>query len=406
MSITEIYLLAMLMIFAAPYVAWRLLNSDHLAPLVVVQIVGGVLLGPGVLGAAYPEYHAFVFSPQVTLALNGIAWWAVMVFVWLAGVELDLRQAWRHRGESVVVAGMALVTPLLLGGGVALLLLGWQSDWIGPRARSWQFVTGVGMGCAVTALPILVLFMEKLGILRTTLGQRLLRYASFDDLAIWGVLALILLDWERIGRQAMFLCGFGIAAWLARRAMVRLQEGDRWYASLTWLLACAFLSDWAGLHYMVGAFLAGVVLDAGWFDRTRMDALREQVLFAFMPVFFLSTGLKTTWNVGADTVFAAAGLLMVASVAGKLLGVWLAGRMLGWPRGDARVIGWLLQTKGLIELIFANILLDKQIISNQMFTAMLLMAIGSTMLGLPMVRNSHLMPARAPVAMPGGPLRE
>ena len=277
MSITEIYLLAMMMIFAVPYLVWRLLNSDNVAPLVVVQIVGGVLLGPGVLGAAYPEYHAFVFSPQVTLALNGIAWWAVMVFVWIAGVELDLRQAWRHRGESLVVAGMALVTPLLLGVGVALVLLGWQSDWIGPRARTWQFVTGVGMGCAVTALPILVLFLEKLGILRTALGQRLLRYASFDDLAIWGVLALILLDWERIGRQGLFLCGFGIAAWLVRRAMVRLREGDRWYASLTWLLACAFLSDWAGLHYMVGAFLAGVVLDAGWFDRTRMDALREQV---------------------------------------------------------------------------------------------------------------------------------
>jgi len=143
------------------------------------------------------------------------------------------------------------------------------------------------------------------------------------------VLALILLDWERIGRQGLFLCGFGIAAWLVRRAMVRLREGDRWYASLTWLLACAFLSDWAGLHYMVGAFLAGVVLDAGWFDRTRMDALREQVLFAFMPVFFLSTGLKTTWTVGAETVFVAAGLLMLASVAGKLLGVGLAGRMLG-----------------------------------------------------------------------------
>ncbi|MET0323303.1 MAG: cation:proton antiporter [Duganella sp.] len=398
MSTTEIYLIAMLMIFAAPYIVWRLLNSDNVAPLVVVQIVGGVLLGPAVLGAAFPAYHAFVFSAPVTLALNGIAWWAVMVFVWIAGVELDLRQAWKFRGESLVVAGMALVTPLLLGVGVALLLLGWQSDWIGPRARTWQFVTGVGMGCAVTALPILVLFLEKLGILRTALGQRMLRYASFDDLAIWGVLALILLDWERIGRQAMFLCGFAVAAWLVRRLMVRLRESDRWYASLVWLLGCSFLADWAGLHFMVGAFLAGVVLDADWYDRDRMDSLRAQVLFAFMPVFFLSTGLRTTWSVGAETVFVATGLLLVASVGGKMLGVWAAGRMLGWPQGDARAIGWLLQTKGLIELIFANILLDKHIISSQMFTAMLLMAVGSTMLTLPMVRKSRLMLVRAPAA--------
>jgi len=385
MSITEIYLLAMMMIFAVPYLVWRLLNSDNVAPLVVVQIVGGVLLGPGVLGAAYPEYHAFVFSPQVTLALNGIAWWAVMVFVWIAGVELDLRQAWRHRGESLVVAGMALVTPLLLGVGVALVLLGWQSDWIGPRARTWQFVTGVGMGCAVTALPILVLFLEKLGILRTALGQRLLRYASFDDRAIWGVLALILLDWERIGRQGLFLCGFGIAAWLVRRAMVRLREGDRWYASLTWLLACAFLSDWAGLHYMVGAFLAGAVMDAHWFAQQRLDFMRQTVLITIMPVYFLSAGLRTNWAVGGSAVFIAAAVLLAASLSGKLIGTHIAGRILKWGQGEASIIGWLLQTKALIMIIFSNILLDKGLITNETFTALLLMAIASTMLTVPMV---------------------
>lgn len=113
-------------------------------------------------------------------------------------------------------------------------------------------------------------------------------------------------------------------------------------------------------------------------------------------VHILSTGLKTTWSVGADTVFVAAGLLLFVSVAGKLLGIWLAGRALGWQRGDAALIGWLLQTKGLIELIFANILLDKQIITNQTFTAMLLMAVVSNMLSLPMVRNSRLLGAHGP----------
>jgi Kef-type K+ transport system membrane component KefB len=104
-----------------------------------------------------------------------------------------------------------------------------------------------------------------------------------------------------------------------------------------------------------------------------------------MPVFFLSTGLKTQWDVGGVAVFLAAGLLLFASVAGKLTGVHLAGRILKWPKGEARVIGWLLQTKALIMIIFANILLDRQIISNDAFTALLLMAVGSTMLTMPMV---------------------
>ena len=194
-----------------------------------------------------------------------------------------------------------------------------------------------------------------------------------------------MLDWERIGRQAAFIVGFVIAAMAVRALMKRLPEPDRWYVSLIWLAACGLTGDWSGLHFMVGAFLAGAVLDKSWFDRTKMDLFRNHILLAVMPVFFLSTGLKTQWDVGGMAVFLAAGLLLFASVAGKLTGVHLAGRILKWPKGEARVIGWLLQTKALIMIIFANILLDRQIISNDAFTALLLMAVGSTMLTMPMV---------------------
>jgi Kef-type K+ transport system membrane component KefB len=104
-----------------------------------------------------------------------------------------------------------------------------------------------------------------------------------------------------------------------------------------------------------------------------------------MPVFFLSTGLKTNWGVGGYAVFYAAGLLVLVSVGGKLLAAQAAGRILGWRAGEASIIGWLLQSKGLIEIVFANILLDKQIITNDTFTALLLMAVASTMLTVPMV---------------------
>ena len=255
----------------------------------------------------------------------------------------------------------------------------------GPLAQDWQFITGVGMACAVTALPILILLMEKLEILRHPLGQRILRYASLDDIAIWGVLALILMDWSRIGKQVVFLIAFVVLGWGFRRLMAWLQERDRWYVALIWLAACGFGADWAGLHYMVGAFLAGAIMDAHWFDQDRLDQLRHHVLLVMMPVFFLSTGLRTNWAVGGAEVFAAAALLLFVSVAGKLIGVRIAGRVLGWGPGEASVIGWLLQTKALIMIIFANILLDKQVITSETFTALLLMAVASTMLTVPVV---------------------
>ncbi|MDO8990590.1 MAG: cation:proton antiporter [Sideroxyarcus sp.] len=384
MSITEVFLVAMTLIFTIPYLIWRVGRTEYYAPLVVVQIITGILLGPGILGAAFPNYYHFVFNPAVIQSLNGIAWWAVMVFVWIAGIELDLRQAWKYRRESGITAGLALGTPLLFGCVAAAGMLMYEG-WIGPKADSWQFVMGVGMACAVTALPILILFMEKLHILRQPIGQRILRYASMDDIAIWGVLALILMDWERVGKQMGFLALFTVAAWLFRKLMLRLEERDRWYVGLIWLAVCGLGADWAGLHFMVGAFLAGAVTDSHWFDQKKMDLMRHHVLLVIMPVFFLSTGLRTNWEMGGSAVFIAAGVLLIASVAGKLLGTHAAGRILKWQPGEASIIGWLLQTKALIMIIFANILLDKMIITSETFTALLLMAVASTMLSVPAV---------------------
>jgi len=270
MNTTEVFLIAMTIIFSLPWLVWRLGRTDDFAPMVVVQILAGIVLGPGVLGAAFPDYDRFVFNPAVVQALNGMAWWAMMLFVCIAGIELDLRQAWEKRRESGITAGLALGVPMLAGAGAGLVLLAASPLWLGTAGRPWQFVLGIGMACAVTALPILILLMEKLDLLRQPLGQRILRYASLDDLAIWGVLALILLDWTRVGRQLAFLAAFALASLLVRRLMQRVPEADRWPLALVWLALCAFGADWSGLHYMVGAFLAGAAparLIRAWSER-------------------------------------------------------------------------------------------------------------------------------------------
>ncbi|QSA99655.1 cation:proton antiporter [Methylomonas sp. BW4-1] len=384
MNTTEIFLIALTIIYSLPYLIWRIGRTDYFAPLVVVQIITGILLGPGILGSAFPDYYAFVFNTQVIQALNGIAWWSVMLFVWVAGIELDLRQAWQHRLETSITAGLALGVPLGLGCVAALGMLLFPG-WMGAKAMPWQFVLGMGMSCAVTALPILILLMEKLAVLRQPIGQRILRYASMDDIAIWAVLALILLDWDRVGRQGAFLLGFAISAYGIRKLMAWLPERDRWYVGIIALAATGFAADWAGLHFMVGAFLAGAILDGHWFNQAQMDLLRHHLLLTVMPVYFISAGLKTNWAMGGAAVLVVAGLLLLVSVFGKLLGIHLAGKILKWQRGEASLIGWLLQTKALIMIIFANVLLDKQIISSETFTALLLMAVLSTMLTVPVV---------------------
>ena len=150
-------------------------------------------------GAAWPQPHALVFKPPV--ALGGVAWWGVMLFVFIAGIALDLRQVWAHRRETGLTARLASAVPLLPGNAAALLLGPWPlfgpaggAGWIGPGAARRQFVLGIGMACAVTALPILLLLIEALAILRLPLGRRILREGCLNDVLIRGVLALILLE--------------------------------------------------------------------------------------------------------------------------------------------------------------------------------------------------------------------
>ncbi len=390
---TDKMLIAMIIILAIPYLIWRLGRTEYWAPLVVVQILLGLALGPGMLGAVFPKTYEGIFTTEVLWMLSGIASWGVILFVWLAGLELDLSAAWAERRDGMLTAGCALVGPMMLGGAVGALMLWHDPTWMGTHALPWQFVAGTGLACSVTALPILILFMKKMDILDAPLGQRVLRYASLDDLAIWGTLALIVLDFGGLLRQASFMIVFALCAGLIRWGLVKLSESDRWFVSLIWLAACAWGADWAGLHFMVGAFLAGVIMDRSWFNEDSLEKLRDMVLLILMPVFFLSTGLKTEWSLGGASILWASGLLLLAAVFGKHVGVRVAGYFLGWHPGEAKVIAWLLQTKALIMIIFANILLDKAIISSQMFTALLLMAAFSTMLTIPMVMRSKRQPS-------------
>ncbi len=173
--------------------------------------------------------------------------------------------------------------------------------------------------------------------------------------------------------------------------MPRLPEADRWYAALIWLVALQFPgADWSGLHFMVGAFLAGAMhRRANGSTRKSWICVRHTVLVWLMPVFFLVDRVAHHLGGGRRSGVRRRGRCCCSHPS---LGNWLACSLAGrWlelaQRARLRVIGWLLQTKALIMIIFANILLDKASSSSATFTALLLMAVASTALTVPMVRG-------------------
>lgn len=384
---TEVFLVSLSIIFLLPYLFWKFFKTDNYMPLVVVQIVSGIILGPGLVGKNFPEFYNTIFTEDNIKVLSGIAWWGVMLFVWTAGVELNLKEAVDKKKDTLITALFALSTPLLFGSILALILSNYPG-WMGQSANTWQFVFGIGMATAVTALPILILLMEKLNIFNKELGKRTLRYASLDDILIWAVLAIIIMDWQRVIRQIIFLPTFIVLSYILNKLMDKVKDHrDRWAIAMFWIIFIGFAADWSGLHYMVGAFLAGLAMKSDWFDKKEMQMFRNNVLLILMPIFFLITGLKTNWTVSGALVILVAIILLFTQFGSKVLGVSIAGKILKWKKTDALIVGVLLQTKALIEIIFCTVLLDKGIITSQMFTALLIMAVLSTMSTMPITRR-------------------
>ena len=131
MSPAQSFLVALLIIFTVPWMVWRFLKLDSCAPLAIIQIIGGVALGPGVLGHFMLQFHAAIFTPATITALGGIANWSVMVFVFLAGAELDLTSAWENRRDAGTTAALALIVPFIFGSGFMVFLLSHSVGWFG-----------------------------------------------------------------------------------------------------------------------------------------------------------------------------------------------------------------------------------------------------------------------------------
>ena len=178
----------MLIIFAVPYLLWRIPKTDYYAP-----FRGGPdscrFASTRRIGCCLPQLLQLRFPPAGHTALNGIAWREVMILVCIAGIELDLKVSWSNRRETTITAGLALATPLLLGSFVASVML-MSEHWIGANANSWQFVVGIGIAYALTALPILIVFTDNLEILLQPIGRPILPYAATPKLTSLNAISL------------------------------------------------------------------------------------------------------------------------------------------------------------------------------------------------------------------------
>src|SRR3984957_20040701 len=369
-------------------------------PMVIGEMVAGLMLGPAVFGAVAPTLQAALFQRSSLPELDAISQLGLALFMFFVGVGLRLPEGAKAQiTASSWTGGLSVLRPMALGFAVAVPLHPLLAP---PGITFWPFALFIAAAMSITAFPVMARILKDRGETHTRIGRLSLSGAAVADVFSWIMLAVVVVlvgsgsDWSRIVKMLTglgVLCTllFGVLrpmiAWLLTRYA---SDGRPTGALLATLLIGTFASAYAtaylGVHPVFGAFLFGACLPR---DDRLLHSLIERIehvaVLILMPVFFALAGLNTT-----PEAFSGAGpgnllLIMSVAVGGKIIGGSVGARIAGEPWRPALAIGSLMNARGLMELIVMKVGLDAGLIEKPLFTMLLVMAIVTTVMTGPLL---------------------
>ena len=358
-------------------------------PRVMGEIIGGIALGPSLLGEVWPSAEHYLFPAGVAGLLKPIADLGLVLFMFIVGIRLDREHLARQGHRAVVVSHTSIIVPF----GCGALVAWWLHSTVAPKVDLLPFCLFVGAAMAVTAFPVLARILQETGLDQTRVGAMTLACAAVDDVTAWCVLAAVVAVAQGSGSGSVLVtvgaaAAFGVAMWwVVRPALARLTDVPLPVA-LGFALGCAWLTDAIGLHSIFGAFMAGVVLADRVQLRERLSAQIEPLTDALLlPAFFMIVGLSTQFGLlDSAKIWLVALVVLLVAMFGKLGGAGLAARAMGETWRDAATIGVLMNTRGLTEIVILTVGLQSEIINETMFTVMVLMALATTLMAAPVLR--------------------
>jgi Kef-type K+ transport system membrane component KefB len=367
-------------------------------------MLAGILLGPSAFGWIAPGIAASVYPPGGLTYLNALGQLGLVLFMFIVGAAIDVGEL-RHRGHSaVLISHVSIAIPVCLGVLLATQLYGTLSS---PSVPFCVFALFLGAGMSITAFPVLAKILAERGMLRSPIGVLVTACAAVDDVSGWSLLAVVVLigrgtasglpPWVSLPGALMFVIVmvYGVRPIAAKFFPIGAENPSGAVASCLLLaLSSALVTEFAGLHPAFGAFLAGAIIPRRpeLIDHV-VQKLEAVTNFLLLPMFFVYTGLRTQMGLVHGTeMWKWTGLIVLTAVVGKLGGCMAGALACGNSWRDALVIGTLMNTRGLMELVALNIGLDAGLISPQLFSMMVLMALVTTIMAGPVlaaVSNQH-----------------
>ncbi len=384
---------------------------------VIAIMIAGFLLGPSILGWAWPQAQQWLFPTELEVggttlvhpslaALHIVGQLGLVMYMFLVGASFKIDIVGKHLRQAGATSATGVLVPMVLGG-----LVGWwlhhEGRFFTERMTDWQGALFLAAAVSVTAFPILAWIIYDSGLVNTRLGTMALACAAVDDGCAWVLLAIVVASANADPTGAFIAAGGGLIYvgfmfllarnWLARLNEWKPRRGDGERSGgipvgpLTVILAVVLLAacftDFVGIHSVLGAFIAGVVMPRGLLLENVVKRFEPVVGYLLLPAFFIYTGLNTQLDlIFEPTVLLTAAVVLIVSFVSKFGAVGVVARFQGMSWREAGAMGALANARGIMELVLLNIGLDKGLITSELYTILAIMTVVTTFAATPLQR--------------------
>ncbi len=370
-------------------------------PLIVGELIAGILLGPSFLGTYFPEISKWFFNGtgNVGIALNGLTSISVIMLLFVAGMEVELSLIRQQGAVAFKTSLVGLVIPLGLGYFFGRYFYEWFGETNANNILPFSLFMGTAM--AVSALPVIARTLMDLGLFRTRIGMIIIAAAMFDDLIGWLLFSVILglmnksaggVDFVyTLGLTLLYAVGMlTVGRFLINKSLPWAEKNFTWPGGfLSISLGLAFLgaafTEYAGIHAIFGAFIMGIAIgDSVHVTEKTRDIVHQFVTNIFAPLFFIAVGLKVNFILNFD--FKIVLIVLVLAIVCKLVGAGLGALWGGLSKKEALAVGFGMNARGAMEIILATLALQAHLIGEQLFVAIVVMAIVTSVMAGPMLQ--------------------
>ena len=372
-------------------------------PLVIGEIVAGIMLGPSLFGWLAPDIATALFPTQAVPFLDVLSQVGLIFFMFLIGLELNPKYLSGQLEVAVLISHVSILMPFSMGTLLALLLYPLVSN---ASVSFTAFALFLGAAMSITAFPVLARIITENNLQNTRLGTLALTCAAVDDVTAWCVLALAIAvantndmakAFPTILAALLYITFMvTVGRWFLRRVATYYERTGRLTQFLLagiymGVVASALITEVIGIHLIFGAFLLGAVMpkNAG-LVRDLAEKTEDFVLTFLLPIFFAYSGLRTEIGLlNTPRLWLLCALVVVVAISGKYFGTYIAARVSGIENREASALGWLMNTRGLTELIVLNIGLSLGVISPLLFTMLVIMALVTTFMTSPLLEWTY-----------------